>query len=256
MKIQLLSDLHIETQRLGSNNLWQIPEVDADLIVLAGDIHNGPAAVKWACDESSRLNLPTIFVAGNHEHYGFDIDENIKSMRNIAKSSNVRFLECDEWIYDKVRFLGATLWTDYSLNSLLQSNAMSIVEKILNDHKYIKKQDGRFTTQHALDIHRNTIKWLIQRLEDNFCGKTVVITHHAPSYLSQHPVFSLNAMSTAFMSNLNWMIEKYKIELWIHGHTHANVNYEINNTQIVSNQKGYPLESIPGGFDPQLVLSI
>jgi predicted phosphodiesterase len=62
VKIQTLSDLHIEFQP------FQLIETDADVIVLAGDIHVGEKGVKWAI--ANIPNKPVIYVLGNHEYYG------------------------------------------------------------------------------------------------------------------------------------------------------------------------------------------
>ena len=53
MKIQLLSDLHNEFLRGGrqvDGHLWSgiIPQSDADIIVLAGDIDTGTKGAEWA----------------------------------------------------------------------------------------------------------------------------------------------------------------------------------------------------------------
>ncbi|ARU58094.1 MAG: hypothetical protein MI864_07355 [Pseudomonadales bacterium] len=44
MKVQLLSDLHVEFDD------YQYPEAMSDIIVLAGDIHIKGRAVQWARD--------------------------------------------------------------------------------------------------------------------------------------------------------------------------------------------------------------
>jgi predicted phosphodiesterase len=62
MKIRILSDLHLEFRH------WTPPEADADVIVLAGDIHVGIHGVEWA-RRSFPLN-PVVYVPGNHEFYG------------------------------------------------------------------------------------------------------------------------------------------------------------------------------------------
>ena len=49
MKIRILSDLHLEFQD------WTPPESDADVVVLAGDIHVGTRGIDWALDILPRL---------------------------------------------------------------------------------------------------------------------------------------------------------------------------------------------------------
>ena len=77
MKIQILSDLHNEFLRNGKKNptrKWSavIPETDADIIILAGDIDTGTKGAEWAILESERLGKPILYVLGNYEFYGHD----------------------------------------------------------------------------------------------------------------------------------------------------------------------------------------
>ena len=52
MRIRLLSDLHLEYC------LWEPPKVEADVVVLAGDIHNGLAGIRWAAEQfACRLSM-------------------------------------------------------------------------------------------------------------------------------------------------------------------------------------------------------
>jgi predicted phosphodiesterase len=67
MKIRLLSDLHLEFQD------WVPPKSDADVIVLAGDIHPGVRGVEWA--RRSFPMSPVVYVPGNHEFYGEDVQD-------------------------------------------------------------------------------------------------------------------------------------------------------------------------------------
>jgi len=67
VKIQVASDLHLELlpQDYGIQRLL-VPHPQADILVLAGDIHNGTKAIKLFRDWA----VPVLYVAGNHEFYG------------------------------------------------------------------------------------------------------------------------------------------------------------------------------------------
>ena len=45
------------------------------------------------------------------------------------------------------------------------------------------------------------------------------------------------------------------MRLWIHGHTHFNVDYKIGQTRVVTNQRGY-VDTPNETFDPSLVLEV
>ena len=122
MKIQLLSDLHNEFLRNRHNCVdhpWDgsIPVTNADIIVLAGDIDTGTNGVKWAIEESERLAKPILYVPGNHEFYRHEYNSLKAEMAELSSGTNVHCLDYGIYTKDDVRFIGATLWTDYEINT-------------------------------------------------------------------------------------------------------------------------------------------
>ncbi|MCP4186094.1 MAG: hypothetical protein GY763_00675, partial [Gammaproteobacteria bacterium] len=113
----------------------------------------------------------------------------------------------------------------------------------------------RFKPQHALAIHRQELNWLSRQLQNDFDGKTIVVTHHGPHPVCQHPAYPLSEMSAGFYSDLSDLIEANDIDIWAFGHTHANLDEVVFNTRIVSNQAGYPGEGVVG-FDAGFVIEI
>jgi len=112
MKIQLFSDLHLEHSH--RHPPFALPAIDADVVVLAGDIDNGTRAIDWA--EKTFPDRTVLYVPGNHEYYDADFKTAAAALRARARrSANVRLLDNDELTIDGVRFLGSTLWTDFAL---------------------------------------------------------------------------------------------------------------------------------------------
>ena len=107
MKIRVLSDLHLEF------HAWTPPPADADVVVLAGDIHVGVGGIEWAREQFP--TTPVIYVVGNHEFYGGQLNEVLAALREAADRLGVYLLDSDELVLDGTRFLGATLWTDFAL---------------------------------------------------------------------------------------------------------------------------------------------
>ena len=241
MKIQLLSDLHNEFYR--PDTPPPIEDTDADVVVLAGDIDVGLQGMIWAAEEVQRLGKPLIYVAGNHEFYHHDIAL-LDEMRNYAATcEGLHFLENDELIIDGVRFLGCTLWTDYRAAGDLVISMME-VQQSLSDHHVISNGEQLFSPERALQLHRASPQWLEGMLAASFAGKSVVVTHHGPSLLCQHPRFPLNAMGTAFISDLKELVEM--ADVWCFGHTHSNLDAMEGGCHIISNQRGYPGEGVAG----------
>lgn len=249
MKVQLLSDLHNEFYR--QEPVPSIEDTPAEVVILAGDIDVGLDGLRWAASEAERLGKTVLYVAGNHEFYHHDIAL-LNEMRSYAAGRNeLHFLEKDELIIGEVRFLGCTLWTDYRAAGDPVLSMME-VQQHLNDHHVVSNGDRLFLPEDALKMHTESRTWLEEKLRQPFAGKTVVITHHAPHLLCKHPAFPINAIATAFMSDLSELVKT--VDVWCFGHTHANLDERVGKCRLVSNQRGYPMEGVRG-FDPAFVFS-
>lgn len=66
-----------------------------------------------------------------------------------------------------------------------------------------------------------------------------VVTHHAPTRLVISELHKQSSINDAFVVELHPMIFDNKIDYWLYGHTHENIDGEINGTKIISNQFGY-----------------
>lgn len=254
MKIQLASDLHLFHDKTYD---FPFPSNDSDVLVLAGDIKSGTRSIEFAQEMADEHGKPVLFVAGNHEYYFNNFVQLNDSFRSISdKSDNVFFLDCNSFICKDVRFLGATLWTDYMLDGRFpQAEVMDAASHYMNDHLYIKSGlNGNFTPEHALTQHKKAREFLSDELSKSFSGKTVVITHHAPSLKCVHPNFGINPTAGAFMSDCDELIGQ--ADLWLFGHTHANVDLHVGKCRLISNQFGYPNERIPRPFRNDLVIEV
>lgn len=250
MKLLLLSDLHNEFFR--PKPVPPIEATGADVIVLAGDIDTGTQGLAWAASEAGRLGKPVIYVAGNHEYYRYDISLTAEMRAFAAQHEGLYFLENDEWVPGGVRFLGCTLWTDYRAVGD-PALAMPEVQRRLNDHHLIKYGERLFSPEDALALHRQSRTWLEARLAQPFAGRTVVITHHGPSLLCKHPRFPMDVFGTAFLSDLDDLVEQ--ADLWCFGHTHANLDTQVGKCRLVSNQRGYENEAM-WDYDPVRVVEV
>lgn len=249
MKLHVLSDLHTEFEA------FAIPKTDADVLVLAGDIGTKLSGLEQVLRISK---IPVVYVAGNHEYYGAAIPKLTAELQDLARGSQVHFLENDEFIFQDVRFLGCTLWTDFSiLGPENRALAMWEAQQKMADYRLIRLSP-KFNRLRPIDtagFHFASLKWLKQQLEKPFDGPTVVVTHHAPSAKSFNPKYQSDLLSAAFASNLEPLMDGFKVDLWIYGHTHHNTDFTQGSTRILSNQRGYPGERVLG-FDPNLVLEL
>lgn len=177
-------------------------------------------------------------------------------MRSFSgKHQHVYFLENNEMVINGVRFLGTTLWTDYVGNGTQnREENMAVINASLNDHKIIRMGERQFLPGDALAMHNTSKKWLSIKLTDFFGGKTVVITHHAPSLKCQHKLYDYSAIATGFLSDMDDLVAQ--ADVWIYGHTHSNLDSKIGDCRLVSNQAGYPNEDLALPFQPEWILEI
>ena len=271
IRIAVLSDLHLEVRHhhlvrdgLSAEQARETlrrsvgeaiaPARKADLVVLAGDVHNGPAGIDWAA--RAFAGQPVVYVAGNHEFYEGRIPGLLPLLQAAAgRSGNVTYLENAEARLRvrgrTLRLLGCTLWTDFWLyGESGAALAMPLAEDRILDHSRIALDDGsRFLPEDARRLHAASRAWLEEALAEPFDGPTVVVTHHAPSPRSVAPQFAGDPLSPSFASDLTGLIERTRPALWIHGHTHHPIDYRLSRTRVVSRQWGYPKERLPRSAD-------
>jgi predicted phosphodiesterase len=250
MLLHILSDLHLEFET------FVPPPTYGEVVILAGDIGTGVNGLAFAREQFP--GKPVIYVAGNHEYYGHGLPALTERMRATAWAAGVHFLENDQVVIDGVRFLGTTLWTDFALfGPDMMSQAMKAAELCMNDYRRIHRGSDhrRLTPRDTLALHRRSRAWLRDRLAERFSGPTVVVTHHAPTQLSSQERFRKDLLTTSFISDLESMMGGDRVVLWIHGHTHHCVDFDVNGTRVVSNQRGYPGE-FESGFQPDYVVEV
>ena len=233
VRIQLASDLHLELLRRWPHECLVTPAPDADVLVLAGDIHRGLEAI----ERFAAWPVPVLYVAGNHEFYRHDWDTLRSELKSATASTAVRFLDDDAVTIDGVRFLGSTLWTDYALPGIESTEAMATAERFLLDHQRIQTASGLFRARQALDDHRRSRDWLAREMSADRATPTVVITHHAPHPGSIHPRFAGSPINGGFISDLTALVER--AELWLHGHVHDSFDYTVGRCRVVTNPRGY-----------------
>jgi len=242
MKIQIYSDLHLEFAK------FEPAPSNVDVVILAGDIDLKSRGVRWANDI---FQCPVIYVCGNHEYYGGHIDHTLRKMK-AAAAPHVYVLENEVLILNKTRFLVTTAWTDYSSTGDIVAGKR-IAWECMNDFTVIRT-DASFRRLRPDDlIAKSTAAyaWLSEELDKPFDGKTVVVTHHAPTL--DHVSDDLPAHLIAAYAN-DWPELVGKADLWVYGHTHVSADFLRNGCRLISNPRGYPSQQT--GFDPEFLIEI
>lgn len=230
MRIQVYSDLHREFSEFLPSS------IDADLVILAGDIHTKCRGVAWA---NETFSVPVIYVCGNHEFYGGHIDRTLQKMKEAA-APNVHILENQEFIWQQTRFLGTTAWTDFSSTGDVVA-ASNMAWQWMNDFRVIRA-DASYRRLRPDDlVTRNHVAraWLSEELAKPFDGKTVVITHHSPTP-SVAGDKNEEHLVAAYTNHWPELIER--ADLWVFGHTHRAIDVLLAGCRVISNPRGYPGE--------------
>jgi predicted phosphodiesterase len=243
LRIKVYSDIHLERAPFAP------PPGDADLVVLAGDIDNGATGIEWA---KAAFRAPVLYLAGNHEYYDGEFDSVQAAMRAAAGGA-VELLDCTRTVIDGVRFLGCTLWTDYSLAPPGERPAVIEGARKLNpDYQKIRNGARMLSPEDAIALCTRHRGWLAAELAKPFSGATVVITHFAPHPRSIAPAYAGHRANPGFVVDLEEAMGPPA--LWIHGHTHTFFDYPVRGTRVVCNPRGYPGEQT--GFRPDLIVEI
>ena len=238
MKLKILCDLHIE---FGD---FEPPPIEADLVILAGDVHTGKKGVKWAIEQLR--NVPVVYVAGNHEFYGNKFPGLIDDLKHEAEGTNIHILENDSMEIGDFRIFGCTLWSDLELfgNHHLASIAAA---EAMNDYRLIRLSQTyrRLSPKDTRMWHFRSVQKLTEFLEDCDPVHSIVVTHNAPSIQSIVDRFRNDALTPAFASNLEGLILEHRPLLWVHGHTHQSFDYHIGTTRVICNPRGYSAADNP-----------
>jgi predicted phosphodiesterase len=274
VRVWVMSDLHLELSRG-----WDLPSdgrPDFDALVIAGDlIPRQERGVKWLRERVP--DKPVIYVPGNHEAYGTDIDRTVAKAREAAVGSQIFVLDREAIRLGNVTFAGTALWTDFSLFGDAD-RAMRVAGARMNDFRKIRtaRYQLRFLPHHALARHLQARAFLETEMRKPRSGPLVVVTHHAPvpgrafrlgnqprgSELSTDEI--LEAAYRSDLRSLMWPRVTANGEpglnpadLWIFGHSHESLDTVIGSTRVVSNAKGYGYPTWDNAhFDSKLVIEI
>lgn len=273
MQIQLLSDIHLEA----NPGFQPQPTPGADLLVLAGDIgsyqqrRDGSrmAEPDWGLQRFSPLPqyagwpVPVLYVPGNHEYDALDVDEAHARLRAACERLGLIWLERDAVVLNGVRFVGTTLWSDF--DALVPPGAQT-TEAMKQRHKafraanfYLEKMAA---TRHAALFDAEAMRalalecqdWLRSQLSVPFDGKTVVVTHFAPSLRSADPRYGLTPGTAGFCNALDGLLAQ--ADLWLHGHLHCPADYRAGRCRVVANPFGYADKNEQAAFQPHSCITL
>ena len=254
MKIQILSDLHVE-----AGNAIPPLAPGATVVALAGDLAPFRPHVLRAAAEAWQGAARILYVPGNHEFYHGEIDAVRAAMADTCAEVGIELLDRRSMVIDGVRFVGATLWTDFLLDGLERApGARRIARQCMSDFMgVIRHGTDMFTPIESERRHAADRAFVEHELDAaaRLSQTAVVMTHHAPTPRSIRPWYQRNPLNPAFASDLDAVIARYAPPLWIHGHMHDSIDEQLGATRLVANPGGYTPSENPL-FDPALCVEI
>jgi predicted phosphodiesterase len=260
MRIQLLSDLHLELHP----DFMPQPAPGVDVLVLAGDIGSYQTGSLLSGDDFGlarfsplRVGSPwprVLFTPGNHEFDALEFADTYARLRQICQSLGIEWLEREVLTIGAVRFVGTTLWSDF--------DAFAKAEKTLT--RQLQQREKAFRAANYYLSKNTTLNqgqpmladamremalecqaWLRGALSTPFPGTTVVVTHFAPTLHSADPRYGQQPGTAGFCNALDDLLPFAQV--WMHGHLHCPSNYTVRGPrdghefacQVVANPMGY-----------------
>ncbi|HOM11697.1 MAG TPA: metallophosphoesterase [Rubrivivax sp.] len=227
MKLQLLSDLHLESEAFEPR-----PAPGADVLVLAGDIDSS-----WAgFDRFAGWPVPVLFVAGNHEFDGRELDHAWPALRERVQRLGWTMLECDSVVLgdrggQRLRFVGSIRWCDFDLfGAQRQASAMRAAAyfmRLMQSTLHAQPFDSKAVRELSLQC-RDWLTAELARPADGRWDKTVVVTHFAPSLRSADVRYGCQPSTASFCNADDALLPQ--ADLWLHGHLHCRHDYLVPRT--------------------------
>ncbi|HSI47779.1 MAG TPA: metallophosphoesterase [Ideonella sp.] len=278
MKIQLMSDLHLERDP----GFVPVPVPGVDLLVLAGDIGSYQAGSRLKDDDFGLARFSpqgagaawpeVMFLPGNHEFDHQEYGATYDRLRGLCEQLGITWLESEVLVRGRVRFIGSTLWSDF--DALAPADA-SVTQQLQLREKafraanfYLRKntslQDGQPMLAEAVrGLSLASQAWLREQLARPFDGSTVVVTHFAPSLRSADPRYGVNPGTAGFCNAMDDLLPQ--AEVWMHGHLHCFNDYTVQGCsaeglpwacRVVANPLGYANKGEQAAYRPGLLIEL
>ena len=259
MKLQLLSDLHLETE-----SCEPLPAPGAELLVLAGDIDSrGDSNTGWPGYRLfANWPVPVVVIAGNHEFDGRDFDAAAAGLRALCSELKFTLLERESLLFtsqagQRVRILGCTRWSDFDLFGAAQrpraERAAAYFMRLMAATRNGQVLDTAGVRAEALRC-RDWLEAELARPAQGRWDKTLVVTHFAPSLRSADPRYGSQPGSASFCNADDDLIPR--ADVWLHGHLHCRHDYFVGRTRVVCNPRGLSAKGEDQGYDGLLTVEL
>lgn len=263
MRLQVLSDLHLETESFTPE-----PAPGAEALVLAGDIDS-----TWAgLQRFAGWPVPVLFTPGNHEFDGRELDDAHPALQALAESLGFIWLERRSVVLTgddgrRIRFAGTVRWSDFDLFGAAGREralrAGAYFQRVMRATRHGQPFDAEAVRDEALACRA----WLAEALAEpagSASGRaqarwdhSVAITHFAPSLRSADPRYGGQPGTASFCNADDDLLPR--ASLWLHGHLHCRHDYRVahpdgSSTRVVCQARGLAAKGEDAGWDPMRLI--
>lgn len=277
MRIFPISDLHLERRSI------PLPAIttDFDVLVFAGDGHEGEPAHTVDVVAELAGGRPAVIVPGNHDYYRRDRHDHrtmadmLAEMRQACQRINeaadddlIHVLTGDDaWEIEGIRFIGATLWGDWSIagrwrpdipaaaaSAAARHDAVSLKKGPRDYEGWIQTSEGFWDPLATIAAHAVDRTRIVDGILGGGKTPTVVVTH-APPLAEITDLYQGQPVpwwTPAFYGSdfLREMSEELRPDVWISGHVHRSFDLTYGRTRMISN----PVEG--PSFNPSLTVEL
>ena len=212
-----------------------------------------------------------LYVPGNHEFDALDYEETYVRLRLTCERLGITWLEREVVSIGRVRFVGTTLWSDFDALAAREPDATRQMQQRGKAYRTANYYLNKNTTLKAgepvlaegiRDMALQCQAWLRAALGVPFDGKTVAVTHFAPSLLSADPRYGLTAGTAGFCNAIDDLFPLAQV--WMHGHLHCFNDYVVKggdedaawSCRVVANPLGYLSKGEQAAFRANLFIEI
>ena len=131
-----------------------------------------------------------------------------------------------------------------------------MTEHYVSDFRRIRNGEHRLTSQRFNEEHDQCRDFIEKAVSGSKAKNIIVATHHVPSFSLMADEFKNSSINGAFTVELGDYMAESRINYWIYGHSHRNIDRTIGNTRCVSNQLGYVFQDEHQSFRRDAVIEL
>lgn len=277
MRLQLFSDLHLER----APHFRPLIHPATDVVIVAGDVGSYQTGSRLEDDDFGLGRFSplqsgfgcarVLYVPGNHEFDALDFDDTYARLRRTCERLGITWLEREVVTIGDVRFVGTTLWSDFEALAARESTLARQIQQRTKAHRAANYYLSKNTTLKAGEpvlaegicaMSLACQSWLRAALAVPWGGKTVAVTHFAPSLQSADPRYGLTPGTAGFCNAMDDLFPL--VDVWLHGHLHCANDYIVRGSdgarawacRVLANPLGYLNKGEQAAFREDLVIEV